>query len=508
MIYDFTLLSGWEFSGVDAAQGFRARVFAKNHIPSKFVFTTLPTKRDIALYTGQGILTDQMLVSQLYMAGCQNLETTVSAEELLEQEKNVLDCDEKVYAGTHMQLKKDGRLVAEIETNDCGYFIIVNYYTQNHIYMRNYYLDRLICTEFSEMKKAVCEEQKISRRIYWGNAGKPAFEEILAGKNITYLFPDGEKLDAVGFMDKFIQKLNLTKEDVCILDRAGYMDFTQSLFRYKGSARIIAILHSKHYYEKYEDDGSLYMNYEYYYWFKYSEKIDSFVVGTEEHKVDLAKELKRQNCFLPQIHVIPPGAITEKVFPENCRFTGGMITASRLSPRKRIDFIIKSVAKAHEKNAEVFLDIYGTGQKKDIDYLQQVIHQANAEHYIRLMGKQNLEQVYSKYEVYITLSLSETFGLSLMEAVGSGLAMIGLNAKYGNRLFIHSGENGYLVDFDLEKDMESPENLIDRMADRIVDTFADKKRLEAFHKKSYEIADQYMERIVSEKWIRLVSGNS
>mgnify|MGYP002509176014 CR=1 FL=1 len=35
-----------------------------------------------------------------------------------------------------------------------------------------------------------------------------------------------------------------------------------------------------------------------------------------------------------------------------------------------------------------------------------------------------------------------------MEAIGSGTAVIGLNVKYGNRLFVHSEENGYLVDFD------------------------------------------------------------
>ena len=31
-VFDFTLLSGYEFSGVDVAQGFRARLFAKNNV--------------------------------------------------------------------------------------------------------------------------------------------------------------------------------------------------------------------------------------------------------------------------------------------------------------------------------------------------------------------------------------------------------------------------------------------------------------------------------------------
>lgn len=34
-VFDFTLLSGYEFSGVDVAQGFRARLFAKNNVDAE-----------------------------------------------------------------------------------------------------------------------------------------------------------------------------------------------------------------------------------------------------------------------------------------------------------------------------------------------------------------------------------------------------------------------------------------------------------------------------------------
>lgn len=52
-VFDFTLLSGYEFSGVDVAQGFRARLFAKNNVNAKFIFTELPTIRDMELYGSQ-----------------------------------------------------------------------------------------------------------------------------------------------------------------------------------------------------------------------------------------------------------------------------------------------------------------------------------------------------------------------------------------------------------------------------------------------------------------------
>lgn len=59
-VFDFTLLSGYEFSGVDVAQGFRARLFAKNNVNAKFIFTELPTIRDMELYGSQKIKRGQI----------------------------------------------------------------------------------------------------------------------------------------------------------------------------------------------------------------------------------------------------------------------------------------------------------------------------------------------------------------------------------------------------------------------------------------------------------------
>ena len=51
-------------------------------------------------------------------------------------------------------------------------------------------------------------------------------------------------------------------------------------------------------------------------------------------------------------------------------------------------------------------------------------------------------EYYREYSGYISGSTSEGFGLSLMEAVGSGLPLIGLDVPYGNQTFIENGKNG------------------------------------------------------------------
>ena len=257
----------------------------------------------------------------------------------------------------------------------------------------------------------------------------------------------------------------------------------------------------------YEDESSLYMNYEYYYWFKYSEAIDYFVVGTDEHKRSLEAFLKEYDCFVPHIAAIPPGAIPEgKLKSKNNRWRGSIISASRLSPRKGIDILIKSVIKAHEINQTINLDIYGSGNDEYTSYLQNIVKDAGADDYIHFKGRCNLEKIYPHYELFASFSLWETFGLSLMEAVGDGLAMVGLDVRYGNRLFIHPDENGYLVDFDIETDYQNKDKLCERTAAAIVKIFEDDDRLKKFHENSYMIAEEYKEHVIESKWMQLIKN--
>ena len=97
--------------------------------------------------------------------------------------------------------------------------------------------------------------------------------------------------------------------------------------------------------------------------------------------------------------------------------------------------------------------------------LQDLIDTLGANDYIHLRGNADLRDVYPQYELYVTTSQWETFGLTLMEAVGAGLALVGFDARYGNPTFIKDGENGYLVPYSETMD-EGP--LVSQMADKIV----------------------------------------
>ena len=100
----------------------------------------------------------------------------------------------------------------------------------------------------------------------------------------------------------------------------------------------------------------------------------------------------------------------------------------------------------------------------------------------------------------MTASTSEGFGLTLMEAIGSGLPLIGFDVPYGNQTFIEDGKNGYLIP-----------SSSDHVEDQIKQAYAAKicqlyqeNRLEAMRAHSYQIAEGFLTKEILEKWKKTV----
>ncbi|CFO29737.1 lipopolysaccharide biosynthesis protein [Staphylococcus aureus] len=112
----------------------------------------------------------------------------------------------------------------------------------------------------------------------------------------------------------------------------------------------------------------------------------------------------------------------------------------------------------------------------------------------------DLDEVYTQYELFISGSTSEGFGLTLMEAVGSGLTMIGFDVNYGNPTFIENEENGYLIPF--STDDINLEKITDNISKKIIKYFNGDK--ESMHEKSYEIAKKFKTNKIEFKWQNLI----
>ena len=92
------------------------------------------------------------------------------------------------------------------------------------------------------------------------------------------------------------------------------------------------------------------------------------------------------------------------------------------------------------------------------------------------------------YQAYLTTSQWETFGLTLMEAAGAGLALLGFDARYGNPTFIKRGENGFLVPY---SETVPEEELVKRVGGQAGLRLFERD-LAPFHQASYDLASSYL----------------
>ena len=327
---------------------------------------------------------------------------------------------------------------------------------------------------------------ELGRRVYHNQDGSIALEEISLKKKLYYLLKDSKLITHEELMKLVINKLHLKDSDIVLMDRASNIDFARPLLEQSSGAKLGLVFHSEHTF------GEHPFSYEYYYPVKYAHRLDFMITSTNLQAEILKESFQKEGQQAPQIYTIPVGSLKSLQYPDKVRKPQKIMTASRLIYSKRVDLAIRAVVLAHQKGANIDFSIFGQGMEHN--GLKELICKYSAEDYIHLKGYARLDDEYIKHSIYLTASTTETFGLTLMEAVGAGLAIVGFDVRYGNPTFILDGENGYLVPFEGRSDQE----LVEDMAQRLVELSS--KDMEDFHSNSYKLARDYLEERILELW--------
>ncbi len=505
-IYVWSLLVGYSPNGVDYAQGYRAGSLRKLSCPVRYVFAELPEMRDIRFYAGLGIKQEEMLSMYHAFLDQPALGLSVKLGDKLADLQRSLGSTDVEYRDSEVRLWKDGMVSAVLlfDQEEPEVLRMIHFFHQGKLIRTEYYTDHMAYVDYYVTARSERGlYAKKTRRAFCHGNGTVAYEQIFEGERSWYLFPDGRILTKSEFFAEFVKGLHLSKEDVVLIDRFAQLDYVQPLFQEKGQARVIAVMHAGHYFEKGESSYTVNFNPDYNYLFKYSGMLDVIVVSTWQQKEDLEGKLGEYHCVIPHIVVIPAGGVDRLRYPDKERKKGSILSVSRIQAHKRIDWIIESVVKAHQVNPDISLDIYGRGGQEYMGAMESLVEAHHAQSYIRFMGHQDVRELYRNYEVFLTASTFETLGLSILEAISSGLAVIGLDAKYGSRLLVHPGENGYLVRFEPASANEDAEELINSMAEKILEMFGHPERLETFHEHSYEIAQSFSLQLIEKEWKKL-----
>ena len=496
MVYNFNLGIGWASSGVEYAQSYRANLLRLAGIPAKFIFTDMFPRENIEHMTQNiGFLDEEIIWLYTFFTDTKTSPVTFAL------------CDlEQTFAEKDYRFQREGKV--------CKYFFEGdgNFYTaymvdetsdlvhrveivRNHCLIRKDYYT--YCKIYSEYYAPLNGSAHMYGRTFFNEDGSLVYEELNDDDQVMYKFSNKviySKADLVGYM---VQCLKLTEDDVVIIDRTTGIG--QAILENCGKARVGSIVHADHFSEGSTDDNNILWNNYYEYVFSHTEQIDFFITATDAQNQLMREQFLKYCGKEPNIVTIPVGSLDELKYPFEPRKKHSLITASRLAAEKHCDWLIEAVVKAREKMKDVSLDIYGYGAEEG--KLRGLIEKYQCQDYVRLMGQQKLDDLYMQYEAYVSASQSEGFGLTLMEAIGSGLPIIGFDVRYGNQTFIDSGKNGYKIP--ITDGMDQKEK-IQLLADALVKMFTEDD-MEQFSKYSYQKALHYLTKEVVKRWIDLLA---
>ncbi len=120
-----------------------------------------------------------------------------------------------------------------------------------------------------------------------------------------------------------------------------------------------------------------------------------------------------------------------------------LIHVSNFRGVKRIDTIIDTFEKVHQ---EIPSKLILLGDGPELMDMKQKVRNLNLEDHVLFLGKQDwVSEFYQMSDLVLLLSEKESFGLTLLEAMKSGVVPIGSNAG-GIKEVIQHGKTGYIVD--------------------------------------------------------------
>ncbi|UTG99925.1 accessory Sec system glycosyltransferase GtfA [Macrococcoides canis] len=491
-IYNINLGIGWASSGVEYAQVYRASMLRNLKQDAKFVFLDFINSENIQTYTENiGFKDDEIIWLYQYFTDIKIAPTSYTTKDLMKtinapatnivikgKIKTIYLGSEHTYVRCFLKNQNED-IIDRVE------------YVVNHkLIKKDFYTYTKLCTEYYAPDNGA----KLYMRKFYNEDGTIAYREYIDKEDNLFEINDEKLYSKQEFVAYFMKSLNLTAEDIIILDRGKGV--AQPIIQNKGKSRLGVVVHAEHFNETNTNENIVLWNNFYEYQFQNHRHVDFYITATERQNQKLASQFKHYLKVEPKIYTIPVGSL-KRLSKHSSRRPNSLITASRLAKEKHLDWLILSVVKAKSEIEDLTFDIYGEGSQRQM--LDNLIRKHNASSYIKLKGHVHLETVYHQYEVFLSGSTSEGFGLTLMEAIGSGLGMIGLNVEYGNTTFIKHMENGILVDY--VHDQDDSNEVVEKLSRAIVEIFTADMNYEAA---SYKIAQAFLTERIEEKWHMLI----
>lgn len=310
-VYVFAQITEYARAGLDYVRTYEAVAEQKAEMV-RHVCMDMPALEVTETYRNAGIDQGQIVNMYEYFMSNHDAVLSVRLEDKLEKLKENLQCTSVERHGSETWLVKGGYAVVSIMLNekDRDYVHSISYFNFTRLIRSEVYFGNTTYTE--HFKTARSENgglyAKLTRRTFLNRDNSVAFDQIFEEGEEWYLFPNGKRYTKPQLMVEFVKRLDLSKEDVILLDDSVSDEFMEAVFTFGKAARIVVLARAGHHFEientKNKDVGILERPIlkEYpYKWFRYAEAIDTLAVSTNSQKEFLKAELERCHCRIPNI---------------------------------------------------------------------------------------------------------------------------------------------------------------------------------------------------------------
>lgn len=128
-----------------------------------------------------------------------------------------------------------------------------------------------------------------------------------------------------------------------------------------------------------------------------------------------------------------------------------LIFSGRIAPEKNLDFLLRAFAGVAQALDDVYLLIVGGGQKPAVEDLQSLVVELGIQGRVLLTGQIPYEELpahIAMCNAFVTASVTEVHPLSVIEAMGAGLPIVGIHSP-GVGDSVEDGVTGFLSTHDL-----------------------------------------------------------
>jgi 1,2-diacylglycerol 3-alpha-glucosyltransferase len=187
----------------------------------------------------------------------------------------------------------------------------------------------------------------------------------------------------------------------------------------------------------------------------FCEAVD-LVISPSESMARILRELDVKS----HVEVIPNGVDLQKFykakpFPRSrFGFTEQdilLVYAGRIAPEKNLSFLLQSFAGITQLMSNVYLLMVGGGKRQFEEEVQSLIAQLGIGTRVYSTGMIAYEDIPSYLamcDIFVTPSVTETFGMSTVEAMSVGLPVMGVHSA-GTSDIVEDGKTGFLSSEDL-----------------------------------------------------------